>query len=909
MHLKKLSKILLLIFFVGILFYGEGILEGNLFVSENVCQQSVKPTEITSVTGYQVDGVKFTPMSQDPSIAISMEEPVRANSVSVKLTNKVLRDTRVQVYYDLGEGFTEDNSLTCVLEKGSRELDISIPMNVYFNIRLDVDGMFLLDKVDLFLKDGNNHPEKHILYWGSAFLFNILMIFLLNRKLNLFQMTGLKEWRQHRKFRMTLFGIFCLVSFLFVHSLYLQNNCYYIKNNDTNNILLRNLKGYQAQGSQISYLGQGDSGFDVKCTDNTKSILLYFDTKPEENVDVKYTQLGENSKEITGEKSVTWKKGTCSIELSDLKVSGAWVRVSIPHDFVLSHAYYKLSQGNERDTKFIMGIVFLIFSYIFGSLLVCSVSVCNMMNGMFEKGKEFIFQIKIHYKKILKKVLLYIVTLIGALLVNYAGGSIFGWEITGKSHLFFAGVISLIDIMIYFHGYVGKRIELIGFLVILLVGSMFSFLSPPYLGISWDDETHYRNAVTLSHFADGKISKADEILLEDYGKNALNKEYYSKDNQLSYSTMLNQLENAGFYTAMDETSFAIRNVVYLPSALGLILGRGLGLPYQYIFILGKWMNVLLLAVLSYFAMRQLKSGKIVVLLVALIPTNIFCASNYTYDTWLIAWIILGLSAFIGEWQRPEEKMKFSSKCLIIVPLCIAVLAKETYFIITFVALFLPNQKFKDKKEAWRYRGGIVGAMLLPFIFLYFGRMGGGNVTALTDTRGGEQVASGSQLDFILQNPWQTVKILVNYLLKYLNPFYQGKDYLGLMGYFGFISIPSNLVLATLVLGALFSRQGDEIEKYPWWFRMGIVAEYIAIGAMAALSMYLIYTPVGSDTVEGCQGRYLLPVIFPVLYVLTRIPGKTYVKNYLGEENLNMILLGVMVISALSGLWTQCLMLY
>ena len=69
------------------------------------------------------------------------------------------------------------------------------------------------------------------------------------------------------------------------------------------------------------------------------------------------------------------------------------------------------------------------------------------------------------------------------------------------------------------------------------------------------------------------------------------------------------------------------SVAYLPSAIGLMIGRGIGLPFHMVVYLGRWMNVLFLALICYYSMKGLCTGKIVVLLIALIPTNIFIAGN------------------------------------------------------------------------------------------------------------------------------------------------------------------------------------------------------------------------------------------------------------------------------------------
>ncbi len=348
-------------------------------------------------------------------------------------------------------------------------------------------------------------------------------------------------------------------------------------------------------------------------------------------------------------------------------------------------------------------------------------------------------------------------------------------------------------------------------------------------------------------------------------------------------------------------------VAYIPSAIGLILGRGLGLPFRIVLSLGRWMNSWLLAILSYAAMKRLRSGKIIGLLIALLPTNIFMAGNYSYDIWLTAWSVFGLSVFLGEWQQPEKKMDRWTPWLIGISMYLAVLPKQVYFPLTFIALFLPLSKFESRKECWKSRTIVLIAALLPFITVYLQNIAGSGMGA-GDIRGGEAVNATSQMDYVRSYPVQAGKTLAIFLKSYLNPLSQGQEYIIKMAYFGYSPMNFKVVLGVVLAGALVSREDSEV-KFPWWTKMGTLLVYVVIGAAAAFSMYIAFTPVGSDTVAGCQGRYLIPALFPVLYVWSRWPCKAWTKKYIGEGNIDILLITFMVMASLWGLWTGCVLLY
>ena len=321
------------------------------------------------------------------------------------------------------------------------------------------------------------------------------------------------------------------------------------------------------------------------------------------------------------------------------------------------------------------------------------------------------------------------------------------------------------------------------------------------------------------------------------------------------------------------------------------------------------MNVLLLAILCYYAMRQLKSGKLLVLLIALIPTNIFIASNYTYDTWLTGWSLLGLCTFFGEIQRPDEKIKKKSIWLIFISMLLAVMPKMVYFPLTFIVFFMPESKFESKKDYWKYKLLILFNIAIPFVLVLVKNViSVASTSGQGDLRGGAGVDAGGQISYILNNPVQASKTLLEFLKGYLNPWIEGKEYINNMAYNGYVPC-DKLVLILICFFALISRNEKEEGRYPWWFRSGVVLVYAGIGALAAISMYIVFTPVGLDTVAGCQGRYIIPALFPTLFVLTRFSGRTYVKDFIKEENVNFLAIAIMVLFSIYGLWSNCIVYY
>ncbi|MHC4555045.1 MAG: DUF2142 domain-containing protein [Planctomycetota bacterium] len=74
------------------------------------------------------------------------------------------------------------------------------------------------------------------------------------------------------------------------------------------------------------------------------------------------------------------------------------------------------------------------------------------------------------------------------------------------------------------------------------------------------------------------------------------------------------------------------------------------------------------------------------------------------------------------------------------------------------------------------------------------------------------------------------------------------------------SYPFVLILAALLDKGRANRLG-------WLQKIWIVCIVIQVYLLIDLSLYLIWTPPGADTIHGVQGRYFLPLVMPVLLIL------------------------------------------
>lgn len=418
-------------------------------------------------------------------------------------------------------------------------------------------------------------------------------------------------------------------------------------------------------------------------------------------------------------------------------------------------------------------------------------------------------------------------------------------------------LLIILAVVVYFKSDNGKPEQL--FLAILLIcGTTFIMMSPNMLGISWDDQVHYDNSESIVDFIDGYGLTVDNELQNNMSSTKLG---YSKSDREKFNDQWNQIYKENEY-APPSKDFGVRSVAYIPYVIGAVIGRGLSLPFTGVFKLSKFFNLLFYGLIVSAAAKKIKNGKIAVLAIGLIPTTVFMAASFSYDPWVTAWTLYGFCYFLSFLQNREKQITDTDMFRMLGAFVIGFLPKAVYLVIMFPLFFMPSATFKSKKDHVKYVLLIIASGLLLIgsvgILMFFGQAGVG------DPRGGSGVNAAEQLSFILNEPVAYGKILLSFLSEYLsitNASHYIVDYAYLgQGYFKGLSIC--VLFSTIML----DKNGENEKTLPVIIAtlLGILAAVVIIPT----SLYIDFTPVRFHTVNGCQYRYLIPLVFPFAYMFT-----------------------------------------
>lgn len=130
---------------------------------------------------------------------------------------------------------------------------------------------------------------------------------------------------------------------------------------------------------------------------------------------------------------------------------------------------------------------------------------------------------------------------------------------------------------------------------------------------------------------------------------------------------------------------------------------------------------------------------------------------------------------------------------------------------------------------------------------------------------GAEVNSALQMAGILHNPIGYAKILFRFLLRYLSV-RQMNNYIDAFAYLGYGNGFAIFLILIVILGLIDKKECDR-EISNWYYKTSAVVIFVVTVVMIATALYIDFTPVGANSISGCQHRYITPLLFPVCYTM------------------------------------------
>lgn len=451
-----------------------------------------------------------------------------------------------------------------------------------------------------------------------------------------------------------------------------------------------------------------------------------------------------------------------------------------------------------------------------------------------------------------------------------------------NKYLFVFGFLAglTISALLLFRRFFASRLEYAFLLIVLTVGSFMSF-SMPLNKIGFDEEAHIQAVADMSSFPQNELHISDTVLYQmmitEYNNPDAQPNTHEENKSFNY-----HLAKFGDYKTGERSPdfeiLANRMPAYVPMAAMMKLCKSYELDWDKVLLFTRFANLLMYALLMFFAISILTQGKVLMFIIGLLPENIFLASTFSYDPFVTAAICLGFSLCL---RAAEENVEGSAKecteaatCkksnyLYLLPAAVFIflgcLPKAVYAPLILLMLMVPRKAFRSDKDRHIYSAIVlvlfvmfIASFILPTIIA---------PSETGDTRGGA-TSEVSQVGYILANPFDYAWLLIRQMISWIPQCFFGADCTTFMGHLVNGDTAFKGYYQPFLVMLFISFFVNDIRKPADW-KQGLFTVFIG-GFSCALvwtSMYVAFTEPGAAEIAGVQGRYFIPFMFPLYFLV------------------------------------------
>lgn len=404
-----------------------------------------------------------------------------------------------------------------------------------------------------------------------------------------------------------------------------------------------------------------------------------------------------------------------------------------------------------------------------------------------------------------------------------------------------------------------KKIETVYLFTVLALGFFYCFVIIPFAVP--DESMHASTVYRISNeimgvpdtSSDGTIYKRTDDAATELNNDCNLYQYY-----IVYDQLFSKVGNADLYeTGYRDTG--VSPILYAPAVVGVTAGRLLGLGTVPMYMLARLLTLLAFSMMTWWAMKKLPFGKSALFIICVLPMTLQQAASVSYDA-IVNGVTILFAAVCFSMAFRKESLKKTDIVLTAVLGIILIMAKSgAYLPLVLLIAMIPAAKFGGQKRKWIVFGCFCGMLMLIFLMNSIGLVVGDTTSQAIST----QESDFYSLGYILTHPGVVFNVGMGTFL--LNSGYYISTMIGqklgfLNIYLDDIVVYSYLLL--LGLSALATENDTHVISIK---QKTLMFAGIAFStALVLLSMWLFITPKNSGVIMGVQGRYFIPLLWPVL---------------------------------------------
>ncbi|MCR5233020.1 MAG: DUF2142 domain-containing protein [Lachnospiraceae bacterium] len=395
--------------------------------------------------------------------------------------------------------------------------------------------------------------------------------------------------------------------------------------------------------------------------------------------------------------------------------------------------------------------------------------------------------------------------------------------------------------------------------ILIAVGLIFMLSMSP--GSESDDDYHYYSAFKLSN---AMMGRKDVSIIENKYEYKLYANHHSSE---SYVEVIEGLfdrshgDKDGTFVYSGQADGLRWPVSHIAPALGITVGRLLGMNFIQIFTLARLTNLAVYIALVVTAVRLVPKNKEFILFVAMTPTAMQDATQLSYDT-----IINGISflfiAYVFKLATDEKQCTWKDVVLGIVMIIAMAPIKVIYGILIFLLFVIPRDRFKSNKD----RVATLAISLTGLAGIVIG-LSARFIKAVLTVNDSRIEAQTYTIQYAFREPIKCMHIVLYSIDETLWDIFESCIGNALSGA-KTINVPEYLpmgLLLIMMLCVLSEKSMMQAQRQKLLFALigivGTVAVYVA--------MMFAATTLGANKIVGVQGRYFIPFLPLLLYSVSR----------------------------------------
>ncbi len=284
--------------------------------------------------------------------------------------------------------------------------------------------------------------------------------------------------------------------------------------------------------------------------------------------------------------------------------------------------------------------------------------------------------------------------------------------------------------------------------------------------------------------------------------------------------------------------------LYLPQVIGVLFGRLAGISLARTLVAARVINGFAACVVGFLALSICRRGRALTFAALLLPMTLSQFGSASQDALLISLSILAVamaSRALSE-QRPAGTAEFAVFAFIVVA---TTLARPPQFALAFLAPACVGQR----DPAWRSKG-LIAAVAVGTVIFWMRILSGLTPPVLPE------LSLSGQFHRLLADPLLLPTVMINsfakdglWLLKTLVGYLGWTD--TLMPHWYYRTAAGALIVALIAPG----NRGPVL-----WPGTLALLTFVALLTALCAALYVTWTPLGQATINGMQGRYILPVL-------------------------------------------------